>query len=106
VLSCLLSELNDGQAFKKTDVKFLLPVSIWIRGLVGEARADRAMPRIRTLVIALSDSQLVTGICILVAALHLAQKDSMDAWHFMVAAQLAWLSANAYLMSLLAVRTV
>jgi hypothetical protein len=75
-----------------------------IRKLIGTDRADRGAEILYAVVVSLSDSQLVTGLAIVITALVLTRKGTMDAWHFVIVTDLAWLSANTHLLSLLAIR--
>ncbi|KAI1346946.1 hypothetical protein F5Y01DRAFT_307939 [Xylaria sp. FL0043] len=77
------------------------PVQEWI----GKERSQKWSYVLYDMVVCLSDQQLVTGIALLVAALKLLNDSTITVYHFSIAVDLAWFSANTHLLSLTVVRS-
>jgi hypothetical protein len=69
------------------------------------ARRERIAECLRDVITSLSDTQLVTGIAILVAALKKLGDGSITIYHFNIVTDLAWFSSNTHILSLLVVRS-
>lgn len=75
------------------------------RRWVGDDRSNRVADCAYAGVLALSDTQLVFGFAALSAGLRLMNKGTLDAYHFLIITDLAWLSSNTHLLSLIAIRS-
>jgi hypothetical protein len=73
---------------------------------MDEKTADRWSECLQAVVLTLSDSQLVTGNAMLVSAIYLMNNGTMVVYHFNTVTNLAWLSGNTHLLSLLAIRAL
>lgn len=80
-------------------VRFLCRVP-WIRD-----NMERVMEALFGLVQSLGDTQLVTGIAMLSAAIFKLNRGSITVYHFNMVTNLAWFSSNVHLLALLALRT-
>lgn len=98
--------------FGRDETKSFNPFDNWlnrkvylpIRQKIGEDRADCFAECIQSVVVSLSDTQLVTGIAMLASSLILTEDGSLVVYHFTLISDFAWLSANTHLLSLIAIR--
>lgn len=75
------------------------PVQIWF----GPRKSKKYAEALYSLVLSLSDTQLVTGIAILVPSLYKLNEGTITVYHFSIVMDLAWIASNTYILTLLVV---
>lgn len=69
------------------------------------SRHDYIAKCFKDVVVMLSDTQLVTGIAILIAAMNLLGEGTITVYHFNMVTDLAWFSSNTHILALVVVRS-
>ncbi|KAF5703624.1 hypothetical protein FMUND_12917 [Fusarium mundagurra] len=77
----------------------LLVRSRWIRAHINQLKRG-----LYSFVIALADTQLVTGMAILCTAIIELHRKEISVYHFMTATNLAWLTSGVHILTLYAIR--
>ena len=80
-------------------------INFFLRASWIESRTPRIRTALFGLVQSLADTQLVTGLAMLSAAIIKLNHGTITTYHFSVVTDLAWLSSNVHLLALLAIRT-
>lgn len=75
------------------------PIQNWF----GPRQSKRYAEALYNLVLSLSDTQLVTGIAILVPSLYKLNEGTITVYHFSIVMDLAWIASNTYILTLLVV---
>lgn len=93
-------------------VPSLNPIDRFLRRNFGEPLQDRLggpdqskkyAEALYNLILSLSDTQLVTGIAILVPACYKLNEGTISVYHLSIVMDLAWIASNTYLLTLLVV---
>lgn len=71
---------------------------------LGLPRSKQYSEALYQLVVSLSDTQLVTGIAVLVPALYELTEESLTIYHLSIVMDLAWLSSNTHALTLIAIQ--
>lgn len=70
---------------------------------VGPHQSKRFAQALYNLLLSLSDTQLVTGVAILVPSLYKLSRGTITIYHFSIVMDLAWMASNTYILTLLVV---